>query len=79
MANRLDVVAVEVADERAEVVRVVFGPQPRLMQRFGAEVHLSRIAQHAKHFVVERPCLREVCMVDAEVVHHAGSRSTLRA
>jgi hypothetical protein len=42
------------------------------MQRFRAEVHLSRIAQHAKHFVVERRCHREVCPVDAEVVYHAG-------
>jgi hypothetical protein len=28
MANRLDIVAIEVADERAEVVRLVVGPQP---------------------------------------------------
>src|SRR5688500_17312337 len=36
VADRLDVVAVGVADEGAEVGRVVLGPQPRLVQRLGA-------------------------------------------
>ena len=37
MKHSLDVVAVGVADERAEVSGVVLGPQPGRVQRFGAE------------------------------------------
>ena len=36
MADGLDVVAVGVADERAEVVRVVLRPYPWLVERLGA-------------------------------------------
>ncbi len=34
MADGLDVVAVGIANERPEVVLVVLGPQPRLVQHF---------------------------------------------
>ena len=36
MADRLDVVAVGIAHERAVVVGVVLGPHPRLVQHLGA-------------------------------------------
>lgn len=39
MEDGLDVVAVRIADERAEVARVVFGPQSRRVQRLGPQVH----------------------------------------
>ena len=43
MADRLDVVAVRVADERAVVALVVLGPDPRLVQRLRPERHRRRV------------------------------------
>jgi deazaflavin-dependent oxidoreductase (nitroreductase family) len=42
MAHSLDVVAVRVAHERAVIVRVVFGPDPRLVQHLGTGAHGRR-------------------------------------
>ena len=49
MEHRLDIVAVGITDECAEVTRVVLGPQPRRVQRLGAQ--LQRCVVEGLHSV----------------------------